>query len=248
VGSGAAGAWTAATHTGGVDSGSLTQTDAWAMCASEPAAPPPLPSAAPANLAPPSIAGTARAGTLLSVVAGRWSGSPSLTYEWLRCDTVCVPVGTGPRYRPTRADAGSRLRVRETAGAISAVSTTTGWVQGRPTTAEIKTELGRRLAPRGKPGHIDTLLASGGVTLDVGQRGADDPLARGSTSGTRQRRERRRRHAQHERATRQVRRPDQSSTGSPIGTQRKRSLTTTGAWLSARSIPPRPSLKCDQPS
>ena len=34
VGAGPAGAWTAATHTGGVVSGALTQSDVWAMCAS----------------------------------------------------------------------------------------------------------------------------------------------------------------------------------------------------------------------
>ncbi|HEY6888799.1 MAG TPA: hypothetical protein VI300_13495, partial [Solirubrobacter sp.] len=169
VGGGPATAWTAATHTGGVDSGSLTQTDAWAMCASEPAAasPPPVANAAPANLSPPSITGTARAGQLLAAAAGRWSGSPALRYDWLRCDTVCGPAGTGPRYRLTRADIGSRLRVRETAGATAVISAPTGWVQGRPTTAELKTELALRLVPRGKPGHIDTLVATGGITLPL---------------------------------------------------------------------------------
>ncbi|MDA0162261.1 SBBP repeat-containing protein [Solirubrobacter ginsenosidimutans] len=169
VGAGAATAWTAATHTGGVDSGSLTQTDAWALCASEPevGSPPPPASVAPANLAPPSITGAARAGTLLAAVPGRWSGSPTLSYDWLRCDTVCAPAGTGPRYRLTRADVGSRVRVRETAGATTVVSAPTGWIQGRPTTAEIKRELALRLAPRGKPGHIDTLVATGGITLPL---------------------------------------------------------------------------------
>ena len=62
---------------------------------------------------------------------------------------------------------GSRMRVRETAGAASAVSAATGWVQGRPTVAALRAELARRLAPRGKPGHIDALLAAGGVTLPM---------------------------------------------------------------------------------
>jgi hypothetical protein len=164
VGAGAAAAWTAATHTGGVDSGSLTQTDAWALCASEPAAPPPPASTAPANLTPPTIT---RTGSLLTVTPGRWSGSPALTYEWLRCDTVCTPVGSGPRYRLSRADVGSKLRVRESAGATSALSAETGWIQGRPTAAEIKAELARRLAPRGKPSHIETLVAERGVTVPM---------------------------------------------------------------------------------
>ena len=41
VGNGTAAAWTAASHTGGSPTGSLTQTDVWALCASDAGAPPP---------------------------------------------------------------------------------------------------------------------------------------------------------------------------------------------------------------
>ena len=42
--------------------------------------------------------------------------------------------------------------------------------------------------------------------------------------------------------------PVATSTPSPIGIQRKRRRTSSGAWASARSMPSRPSRKCRQPS
>lgn len=52
VANGPASAWTAASHTGGVDSGPLTQTDAWALCASDGPAPPTSPADASSPLPP----------------------------------------------------------------------------------------------------------------------------------------------------------------------------------------------------
>jgi len=53
VTSGPASSWTAASHTGGTVSGPLTDTNVWAMCASEPAAAGPGPGAGSAGGAPP---------------------------------------------------------------------------------------------------------------------------------------------------------------------------------------------------
>ena len=40
---------------------------------------------APQNTAPPTISGTPRDGQTLTATDGTWTGSPSLTREWLRC-------------------------------------------------------------------------------------------------------------------------------------------------------------------
>lgn len=167
VATGAATSWTAATHTGGVDSGNLTHTDAWALCASAPETTPVPATPAPTNVTPPSISGAALAGRLLSAVAGRWSVPVSPRYEWLRCDTLCARVAEGSHYRLTATDIGSRLRVRETADDVGVASSATGWVQGRPSTRAIKSELGRRLVPHGRPARIDALLAAGALTLPL---------------------------------------------------------------------------------
>jgi hypothetical protein len=77
VGNGTAAAWTAASHTGGSPTGSLTQTDVWALCGSDAEAPPPpgtgggagggpgggtgagAPGGRPVNTRIPAIGGTA---------------------------------------------------------------------------------------------------------------------------------------------------------------------------------------------
>lgn len=56
IASGPANAWTAASHTGGVDSGPLTQTDAWALCASDVNAPPPVGPPTDGAPLPPALA------------------------------------------------------------------------------------------------------------------------------------------------------------------------------------------------
>jgi hypothetical protein len=58
VTSGTADSWTAASHTGGMVSGPLTDTDVWAMCAAEPARPPGP--TGPPPLAPPLVTATVR--------------------------------------------------------------------------------------------------------------------------------------------------------------------------------------------
>ena len=101
VAAGPAGAWTAASHTGGVDSGSLTQTDVWAMCASPAGAPPPVAGpAVPVVVASPRVAGSAVAGRELRAAHGAWSPRPTAyAYRWLRCRiNACRAI---PGARPT---------------------------------------------------------------------------------------------------------------------------------------------------
>ncbi len=64
------------------------------------------------NMAPPSIAGEARAGELLSADPGTWSPPDVVfSYRWY-ADGVHVPGATGPSYTPTTGQVGSRIRVR----------------------------------------------------------------------------------------------------------------------------------------
>jgi hypothetical protein len=101
------------------------------------AGPPP---SAPANSAPPTISGTARAGQTLTEHHGAWSGNPtSYSYAWERCNSAgaqCAATGaTGQSYTLTSADLGSTIRVVETAAnavgtSSPALSSQTGVVGG----------------------------------------------------------------------------------------------------------------------
>lgn len=76
---------------------------------------------APANTALPQISGFAEQGQTLTVSHGTWSGSPgSLSDQWARCNSAgygCAPIAgaTGSSYTVAAADAGSTIRVQETA-------------------------------------------------------------------------------------------------------------------------------------
>lgn len=77
------------------------------------------PAAAPRNLSPPTISGTAQEGQLLNGDAGRWEGTPpiDLNFHWQRCDRnggSCADISgvSSTQYRLTSADAGNRVRLR----------------------------------------------------------------------------------------------------------------------------------------
>jgi hypothetical protein len=76
----------------------------------------------PSSSTPPSISGSAFVGSTLTVNAGTWSGTQpiTLTHQWRRCDTSgasCTDIAgaTGTSYQLVAGDAGSTVRVRETA-------------------------------------------------------------------------------------------------------------------------------------
>lgn len=78
------------------------------------------PAAAPVNIDPPTITGTARVGEALQANRGTWQNSPtSYRYRWLRCNALgnsCVLLAAdGPSYRLGQDDVGRTLRVRVTA-------------------------------------------------------------------------------------------------------------------------------------
>jgi hypothetical protein len=178
VASGIAASWTAASHTGGVDSGSLTQTDAWALCASSAAAPPPLAGpAVPSAAKPPAISGSPITGRTLRAVHGRWTNAPTgYAYRWLRCSytgstCVAIPGAHHSTYKPTAADIGARIRVQETAAnaaghSAPASSATTAAVRGTHVTpAEIAVVLRRQIVPTGQAARIPALLVRGDTVL-----------------------------------------------------------------------------------
>ncbi len=82
---------------------------------------------APVNTVPPTISGTAELGQTLTAIPGEWSEGPtSLATQWARCNAAgygCAPVAgaTGSTYAVTAADAGSTIRVQETAANASGV-------------------------------------------------------------------------------------------------------------------------------
>jgi hypothetical protein len=105
-------------------------------------------SAPPNNTAEPVISGRAEQGATLSASRGSWSGTGSITYayEWVRCgadggrpdggDCTIVSGADERQHRLTRADVGSRMRVRVTAtnadGSRTAASNPTAIVVGPP--------------------------------------------------------------------------------------------------------------------
>src|SRR4026209_2954301 len=78
------------------------------------------PAAAPVNVDPPRITGTARQGEALTAQNGTWDNGPTeFRYRWLRCNpggNNCVLLASdGKTYRVGQNDVGNTLRVRVTA-------------------------------------------------------------------------------------------------------------------------------------
>lgn len=94
--------------------------------------------APPSNTSRPTIGGTARDGSTLTVYNGRWTNSPtSFAYAWLRCGSAganCVPISgaNSKHYTVSTSDVGHRIRAEVTAtnssGSTSATSNPTGIV------------------------------------------------------------------------------------------------------------------------
>jgi len=85
------------------------------------------------SVAAPSI------GEVFTTTDGRWTGNPTFTYQWKRCNTAgeaCVNIGeaTMKKYMVVIADEGHRLRSAVTAtngfGVLTATSAATGIVEG----------------------------------------------------------------------------------------------------------------------
>ncbi len=98
---------------------------------------------APTNTTPPSISGTATAGSQLTSTTGTWSGSTPFTYsyQWRRCDNLganCVDIAgaTNSTYTPVSTDQGATVRSQVTAsnivGSATANSAATAVITAAP--------------------------------------------------------------------------------------------------------------------
>ena len=101
-----------------------------AQTAASNATPKVKPAAGPTNTKPPRISGKTTVGSTLNADRGDWSGHPSFSYQWLRCDAngaSCAGItgADGQRYKLTSADVGATLRVRISATANGETSTAT---------------------------------------------------------------------------------------------------------------------------
>ncbi|MCW2801064.1 MAG: hypothetical protein JWQ70_2536 [Aeromicrobium sp.] len=64
--------------------------------------------------AAPSITGTAKVGSKLTLESGTWSHSPTLTYSWL-ADGTTIDGATGTTFVPTASEVGKRITARVSA-------------------------------------------------------------------------------------------------------------------------------------
>jgi hypothetical protein len=87
----------------------------------------------PVNSTPPSISGSTTVGSTLTASSGTWSGSPSFTYQFQRCNPGCGSVGgntASSTYALTAADVGATIQVVVTAtnggGSAQATSAAVG--------------------------------------------------------------------------------------------------------------------------
>jgi hypothetical protein len=93
----------------------------------------------PANLMPPEVSGAPLVGQLLTASTGSWSGYPSFSYAWRRCDVgglLCTTIAgaTASTYTVVPADLSSTLRVlvvgSSSLGSAAAASAPTAIVSG----------------------------------------------------------------------------------------------------------------------
>jgi hypothetical protein len=103
----------------------------------------------PVNTAPPTIAGSAQEGQVLTLTRGQWSNSPTISDQWERCTGVaCLPISgqTADTYTVTSADVGHTLEVSETAtnsaGTVTVSSAPTQTIVPPPTEISAPSILG----------------------------------------------------------------------------------------------------------
>jgi len=129
---------------------------------------------APVNTSLPTISGTARDGSVLTVSPGKWKGTQPIRfeYQWLRCGAggggcIGIPQATAKSRTLTSDDVGHTLRVRVTANNSGGLSTV---ISGpSPVVASRGTAPANRATP---------------VLSGTAQQGARLSLSTGSWTGT----------------------------------------------------------------
>lgn len=163
VTSGTAGSWTASSHTGGTVSGPLTDTNVWAMCASEPAAGGGGGggSGAPGALTPPPVVAP----------IGNVAGGISINQVRESVRRQMIPKGTAARISVLLRNGGATLSFK----ALDAGKLVIRWrtvsvkVRGRRTKAVLVAE-GRRTFERSGTRTVNVKLTKAGRRLLRGAR------------------------------------------------------------------------------
>ncbi|HET7573469.1 MAG TPA: GH25 family lysozyme [Gaiellaceae bacterium] len=133
------------------------------------------PTARPAPIAPPQLAGTPQAGQTLTAEVGTWSGSPTgFAYQWRRCDAAglnCVAIAgaTLGAYVVTPGDIGATLGALVTAtgagGAASVSTPLSAAVAAAPLPAPSS---GSAVAVPGQAGYVVDVDGRASVTWQPG--------------------------------------------------------------------------------
>ena len=89
------------------------------------------PAAAPTDLEPPVVSGTAQVGKVLSSTTGTWTGATSYAYQWAG-NSAKIAGATAATYTPVSTDAGHTLTSTVTAtGSSGAVGVSDQRSDGR---------------------------------------------------------------------------------------------------------------------
>ncbi len=109
------------------------------------------------NTVAPRITGTAQVGSPLRAAKGRWTPSPSFSYQWL-ADLVPVEGATAQEFTPTAAQLGAAISVRVTA---SKDEYTPGVMDAPATEPVVKGELVNTAPPAvSGDGEVDAVLTA----------------------------------------------------------------------------------------
>jgi YVTN family beta-propeller protein len=127
-----------------------------------------------ASTSPPSIAGNAAEGQMLTEAHGSWTNSPtSFKYQWEDCDSsgnscTAITGATGQTYKLAVSDVGHTIRVTESAsnaGGSSAPASSHQTAVVIPSAAQLKASLLGEITPHGKAAKIAALLKAHGYVL-----------------------------------------------------------------------------------